>query len=53
MNPQRIPCVMEKVSGIRISVANAGSATSSRVKSTLAMVWNMDTPTRINTADVA
>src|SRR5215203_623069 len=30
MNPQRIPCVMEEVSEIRISVANAGTSISSR-----------------------
>ena len=53
MNPQRIPCVMEKVSGIRISVANAGTAISRRSNAMRVTVWNIETPTRISTADVA
>jgi hypothetical protein len=53
MKPQRMPCVMEKVSGMRMTVRNAGSASSTRLKSSPATPLNMNAPTRTSTAAVA
>src|SRR5258707_9074040 len=53
MKPHRIPWVIEKVSGIRIKVRNAGTPSSSFEKLILPMLVNMAAPTRIKTAAVA
>src|SRR5258706_9171117 len=47
MKPQRIPCVIEKVSGIRIKVRNAGTPSSSLEKFIRPMLLNIAAPTRI------
>ena len=53
MNPHRIPCVIENVSGIRIRVRNAGTPSSIFEKLILPMLVNIAAPTRISTAAVA
>ena len=53
MNPHRIPCVMENVSGIRIKVRNAGSPSSIFANRICATLRNIAAPTRISTAAVA
>ena len=53
MKPHRMPCVIEKVSGIRTMVRNAGRASSSRARSMAATLLNMAAPIRISTGAVA
>src|SRR5438552_3864618 len=53
MKPQRTPCVIENVSGIKIKVKNAGTPSSIFEKLILATLVNMAAPTRIKTAAVA
>ena len=53
MKPHKIPCVIENVSGIKISVRNAGTPSSIFEKSILPMLVNIAAPTKIRTAAVA
>src|SRR5229473_6764522 len=53
MNPQRIPWVIENVSGIKIKVRNAGTPSSILEKLILPTLLNIVAPTRIKTAAVA
>src|SRR5258706_954636 len=53
MNPQRIPWVIENVSGIRIKVRNAGTPSSIFEKLIFPTLLNIAAPTRIKTAAVA
>ncbi len=48
-----MPCVIENVSGIRTSVTNAGSASSTCAKSIWDTIWNIATPTSTSTGAVA
>src|SRR5438093_457009 len=53
MKPQRMPCVIENVSGMSTSVTNAGRPSSITEKSTVVTVWNIATPTSMRTGAVA
>src|SRR5215510_886557 len=53
MKPQRIPWVIEKVRGIRMTVRNAGTPSSIFEKFTSLTLLNIDAPTRISTGAVA
>src|SRR5439155_7587921 len=53
MKPQRMPCVIEKVRGMRTIVRNAGSASSIRESSRCATLLNMSAPTTMRTGAVA
>ena len=51
--PQRMPWVIENVSGMRMIVRNAGSRSSSRSRVSRATLRNMKQPTMISTGAVA
>ena len=53
MKPQRIPCVIENVRGIRMIVRNAGKPSSIYENEILPTLRNIEAPTRINTDAVA
>ena len=53
MKPQRIPWVIENVSGIKMIVKNAGSPSSILENEILPTLPNIEAPTRISTDAVA
>src|SRR5262249_13219250 len=53
MKPHRIPSVIENVSGMRTSVTNAGTESSTVVKSICETIWNIAAPTSTSTGAVA